>query len=153
MGSSDRFTDRYPEQIKLRLRKRSYLTEPQERELLREAVDAGIPLERAKEVLAGTLAQRRARRETAFRREIALIIETFVGDKGWLSRSNFNRAATLHCRLSGGAISPAEASIRVKQLMLDRGWGVRGETIFGPPAWFRAIPERLDHDRPAAKRR
>ena len=137
MGSSNRFA----EQIKLRLRKRTYLAESQERELLFEAVDSGIPLAEARECLASALAERHARRELAFERDIHVIAETFVGDRGWLSRSAFNRVAALHRRLSGGAIGPAEADIRVKQMMLYRGWKVRGETIFGRPAWFRAIPD------------
>src|SRR5215471_272616 len=131
MDASNRFALGYTELIKALLRKRRYLTEPEERQLLFEAVDAGIPLRDAKECLASTLAQRRARRELAFQHDIRVILDTLVGKRGWLSRKNFDRAAALHRQLSGGAIGPAEAQRRVKQIMLDRGWKVRGAAIFG----------------------
>jgi hypothetical protein len=152
MASSSRFADDYPELIKARLRKRTYLTEPQERELLAAAVEAGVPLREAQECLAATLADRHARRELAFQRDIRVILETLVGKKGWLSRTNFNRAAALHRQLSGGAIGPAEAERRVKQIMLHRGWKIRGQTIFGVPKWFRDIPDRPAYESTASSR-
>ena len=149
MGSSSDLADWFRERIKVELRKRTYLTEPQERELMHEAVEAGMSLKRAQQLLGAVLSERRTRgtmRELRSQHDIAAILETLVGDKNWLSRTNFDRLARLHCELSGGTILLPEANIRVKQLMAHRGCKIRGETIFGTPAWFRTIPQQLPRD-------
>jgi hypothetical protein len=140
VDSSKRITERYADQVKLRLAGQRYLTEPQERALLLEALDVGLSLEEAKGLLAATLAKRRAAREMTLDHDMAVTLAIFAGDKGWISRTTFDHAANLYRRLSGGAVGDAEAKSRVKQMMLDHGWKIRGEIIFGTPHWFRGIP-------------
>jgi hypothetical protein len=133
-------TRHYEDQVRLRLSGQRYLTEPQERELLLEALDIGLSLEEAKGLLAAIVAKRRAAREMTLDHDMAVTIETMVGDRGWISRRTFDHAASIYRRLSGGAVGEAEAKSRVKQLMLSRGWKIRGEIIFGTPHWLRRIP-------------
>ena len=140
MESPARITTHYEDQVRLRLSGQRYLTEQQERELLLEALDIGLSLEEAKGLLAATVAKRRAARELTLDHDMAVTIETMAGDNGWISRTTFNHAASLYRRLSGGAVGEAEAKSRVKQLMLSRGWKIRGEIVFGTPHWFRRIP-------------
>ena len=134
------FADRFVDQVKLSLAGHRYLTEQQERALLLEALDIGLSLEAARELLVRTIATRRGAREITLDHDIAITIATMVGDKGWISRTNFDRATNLYQHLSGGAVSPAEANSRVKEMMRRHGWKVRGEIIFGTPHWFRNIP-------------
>jgi hypothetical protein len=140
LQSPPRSTRQYADQVRLRLAGQRYLTERQERELLLEALDIGLSLAEARGLLAATVAKRRAAREMTLDRDMALTIETMAGAKGWISRTTFEHAAALYRRLSGGAIGEAKAKGRVKQLMLRRGWKIRGEIIFGTPHWFRRIP-------------
>jgi hypothetical protein len=140
MDLSRRITKRYADRVKLSLAGQRYLTQQQERELLLEALDTGLSLEEAKGLLAATVAQRHAAREMTLDRDMAVTIGIFAGAKGWISRTNFDHAAKLYRRLSGGAVGEAEAKSRFKQMMLDQGWKIRGEIIFGTPHWFRTIP-------------
>jgi hypothetical protein len=140
MESPKRITERYADQVKLSLAGQRYLTERQERALLLEALDVGLSLEEARGLLAATVAKRRATREMTLDHDMAVTIAIFVGDKGWISRTTFDRAANLYRRLSGGAVGEGEAKSRVKQIMLARGWKIRGETIFSAPHWYRSIP-------------
>jgi hypothetical protein len=145
MESPARITRHYEDQVRLRLSGQRYLTEQQERELLLEALDIGLSLEEAKGLLAAIVAKRRAAREMTLDHDMAVTIETMVGDRGWISRTTFDHAASLYRRLSGGAVGEAEGKSRVKQLMLSRGWRsrrwrIRGEIIFGTPHWLRRIP-------------
>jgi DNA-binding transcriptional MerR regulator len=135
-----RIARQYEDQVRLSLSGQRYLTEQQERQLLLEALNLGLSFEEAKRLLAATVAKRRAAREMTLDHDMAVTIETMAGAKGWISRTNFNHAANLYRRLSGGAVGEAEAKSRVKQLMLSRGWKIRGEIIFGTPHWFRQIP-------------
>jgi hypothetical protein len=114
-----RITRRYADQVKLRLAGQRYLSEQQERELLLEALDAGLSFEEAKGLLAVTVDKRHAARERTLDRDMVVTIAVF---------------------LSGGAVAESEAKSRVKQMMLDHGWKIRGEIIFGTPHWFRKIP-------------
>ena len=139
MESPARIARQYADQVRLRLAGQRYLTEQQERELLLEALDLGLSFEEAKGLLAATVAKRRAARGMALDHDMAVTIETMAGAKGWISRTNFDHAANLYRRLSGGAVGEAEAKRRVKQLMLSRGWKIRGEIIFGTPHWYRQI--------------
>lgn len=93
---------RYADQVKLRLAGQRYLSEPQERELLLEALDLGLSLDEARGLLAATVAKRRAARELTLDHDMAVTIETMAGDKGWISRTTFDHAANLYRRLSGG---------------------------------------------------
>jgi hypothetical protein len=140
MDLPKRIARRYADQVKLSLAGQRYLTEQQERELLLEALDTGLSLEEAKWLLAATVAQRHAAREMSLERDIAVTIATMAGARGWISRTNFDHAASLYRRLSGGAVGEGEAKSRVKQMMLEHGWKIRGEIIFGTPHWFRKIP-------------
>jgi hypothetical protein len=135
-----RITRRYADQVKLRLAGQRYLSEQQERELLLEALDAGLSFEEAKGLLAVTVDKRHAARELTLDRDMVVTIAVFAGAKGWISHTTFNAAANLYRRLSGGAVAESEAKSRVKQMMLDHGWKIRGEIIFGTPHWFRKIP-------------
>jgi hypothetical protein len=140
MDTPKRITERYADQVKLSLAGQRYLTEPQERALLLEALDVGLSLEAARGLLAATVAKRRAAREMTLDHDMAVTIAIFAGDKGWISRTTFDHAANLYRRLSGGAVGEREAKSRVKQMMLGHGWKIRGEIIFGTPHWFREIP-------------
>lgn len=140
MDLSKRITRRYADQVKLSLAGQRYLTERQERELLLEALDTGLSLDEARGLLAATVGKRHAARELTLDRDMAVTIAIFAGAKGWISRTNFDDAANLYRRLSGGAVGEGEAKSRVKQMMLDHGWKIRGEIIFGTPHWFREIP-------------
>jgi hypothetical protein len=140
MDSPARIAKRYAEQVKLRLAGQRYLTEPQERELLLEALDIGLSLAEARELLAATVAQRRAARAMTLDHDMAVTIAVFAGDKGWISRTTFDHAANLYRRGSGGAVSAAEAKSLVKKTMLRHGWKIRGEIVFGTPHWYRTIP-------------
>jgi len=131
---------RYVDQVKLSLSGQRYLTEQQERALLLEALDSGLSLNEARELLAATAATRGVARELTLDHDIGITIAAVAGERGWISRTAFNRATGLYQHLSGSAISAAEAKSRVKAMMLRRGWKVRGETIFGTPHWFRDIP-------------
>ena len=140
MDTPKRMTDRYADRVKLSLAGQRYLTEPQERALLLEALDIGLSLEEARQLLAATVAKRHTAREMTLDHDMAVTIAIFAGDKGWISRTTFGHATNLYRRLSGRAISEAEAKSRVKQVMLSHGWKIRGEIIFGTPHWFREIP-------------
>jgi hypothetical protein len=140
MDSRARIAERYVDQVKLSLAGQRYLTEPQERALLLEGLDIGLSLDDARRLLAETVAIRRAARETTLDRDMAVTIGTFAGDKGWISRTNFDHAANLYRRLSGGAVSAAEAKSLVKQMMLRHGRKIRGEIVFGTPHWYCTIP-------------
>jgi hypothetical protein len=141
MVSSRGFAKRYADRIKLTLSAQRYLTEPQERRLLLEAIDDfGLSRDEAREILAETIVQRRGARETTLDHDIGITIAAMVGDKGWISRTTFDHAAELYRHLSGGAISTVEAKSRVKKLLLRQSWKIRGEIIFGTPHWFRDIP-------------
>jgi hypothetical protein len=135
-GISGRFADR----VRLSLSRRRYLTEEAERALLLEAVEGGLPLDQARELLAATVTRQGATREVTLNRDMEITIAATAGAKGWISRTAFDRATSLYQQLSGDAISAAEAQRRVKAMMLRRGWIVRGEAIFGTPQWFRDIP-------------
>lgn len=140
MVSSRSIAERYADRVKLALSTQRYLTERQERGLLLEALDIGLSLDEAREILAETIAKRHGARETTLDYDIGVTVAALVGNKGWLSRTAFDHAAGLYQHLSGGAISTAEAKSRVKEMMLRHGWKVRGEIIFGTPHWFRDIP-------------
>jgi DNA-binding transcriptional MerR regulator len=140
MVSPRGIAERYVDQVRLSLSGRRYLTEQQERALLLEGLDIGLTLEEAREILAATATNRGAAREITLDHDMELTIGAVAGDKGWISRTSFDRAAHLFQQLSGGAISAAEARGRVKGVMLRRGCKVRGEIIFGTPHWFRDIP-------------
>jgi hypothetical protein len=140
MVSPKTIAERFADQVKLTLSKKPYLTEPQERALLLEAIESGLSLEEAKELLAETATKRGATREATLDHDIAITLAAVAGDRGWISRTAFDHAANLFQQLSAGAISAAEAKSRVKALMLRHGWIVRGESIFGAPHWFRDLP-------------
>ncbi len=150
MVSPRGIAERYVDQVRLSLSGKRYLTEQQERALLLEALDSGLSLNEARELLAATAAARELLAATAATRgvareltldhDIGITIAAVAGERGWISRTAFNRATGLYQHLSGGAVSAAEAKSRVKAMMLRRGWKVRGETIFGTPHWFRDIP-------------
>ena len=139
MVSPRGIAQRYADQVRLRLIGRRYLTEPQERELYLEALDMGLSFEEAREVLVVTVAKSGAARETTLDHDIETTIAAIAGDRGWLSRTAFDRAARLYQERSGGAVGAAEAKSRVKAIMLRRGWTIRGAAIFGTPHWFRII--------------
>lgn len=132
----------YEDQVRLSLAGQRYLSEQQERELLLQALDIGLSLEEAKGLLAATVTRRRAVREMTLDRDMAITMATFAGEKGWISRTHFDRVANLYRSLSGGVIGEAEAKSRAKELMLRHGWKIRGEIIFGTPHWFRSIAVR-----------
>ena len=140
MVSSRGRADEFADKVKLALSKERYLSERQRRRLLIEALDDGLPLDAALEILAETVAGRGGADEVTLDHDIGMTLAAIAGDKGWLSRTSFNHAMGLYRCLSGGAISQAEARSRVKELMLRHGWKVRGEVVFGTPHWFRAIP-------------
>ncbi len=139
MVSPRGIAERYADQVKLSLSRQRYLTEPQERALLLEALDIGLSLDEAKELLAATAKKHGAAREITLDHDVGITIAAVAGAKGWISRTSFDHAANLYQHLSGGAISAAEAKHRVKAMMLRHGWKVRGEIIFGTPHWFRDI--------------
>ncbi len=140
MVSPRGIAERYVDQVKLSLSGQRYLSEQQERALLLEALDIGLSLNEARELLAATAAKRGVAREITLDHDIGITIAAVAGERGWISRTAFDRATGLYQHLSGGAVSAAEAKSRVKAMMLRRGWKVRGETIFGTPHWFRDIP-------------
>jgi hypothetical protein len=139
MVSPRGIAQRYADQVKLSLSGRRYLTEQQERALYLEALDLGLSFEEAREVIVVTTAQRGAARETTLDHDIEITIAAVAGDRGWLSRTAFDRAARLYQDRSGGAVGAAEAKSRVKGIMLRRGWIIRGAAVFGTPHWFRII--------------
>jgi hypothetical protein len=139
MVSPRGIAQRYADQVKLRLIGRRYLTEEQERALYLEALDMGLSFEEAREVLVMTAAQNGAARETTLDHDIETTIAAVAGDRGWISRTAFDRAAGLYQQRSGGAVGAGEAKGRVKAIMLRQGWTIRGATIFGTPHWFRII--------------
>ena len=144
MDPSNRNAKRYADYVRVQLGRQHHLTEQQERALLLEAIDMGLSIAEARQVITVTAANRHARRELALESDMAVTIAAFVGNKGWISRTGFGHATALYRRLSGASVSEAEARVRVKRLMLSHGWKMRGETIFGAPRWFRDIPAQPD---------
>jgi hypothetical protein len=140
MASPRGIAEQYADQVKLSLSRQRFLTEQQERALLLEALDIGLSLDEARELLAAIAAKRGVTRETTLDHDIAVTIAAVAGARGWISRTTFDHATNLFQQLSGGAISPAESKSRVKAMMRRHGWIVRGEAIFGTPHWFRDIP-------------
>lgn len=139
MVSPRGIAERYADQVRLSLSGQRYLTEQQERALLLEALDAGLALDQARELLAATVERKGAAREVTLDHDMEATIAAVAGAKGWISRTAFDRATGLYQQLSGGAVRAAEAKRRVKAMMLRRGLKVRGEIIFGTPRWFRDI--------------
>ena len=82
-------------------------------------------------------------KEDAIDRIVLQDLTAAAGARGWISRRRFDRAARLYRDLSHGAIGTAESCSRVKHVRLAQRWTVRGETVFGTPHWFRAIPAAL----------
>src|SRR5260370_38292701 len=120
MVSPRGIAERYVDQVKLSLSGQRYLTEQQERALLLEALDIGLSLNEARELLAATAAKRGVAREITLEHEIGITIAAVAVEEGSSSRTAVDRASGLYQHLSGGAISPAEATTHVKRVRLRR---------------------------------
>jgi hypothetical protein len=142
MATSRDRAERYRDHVRLQLAGRNYLSEAQEKELLLAALDHGIAIEEAKRLLAATAAERKAALASKIEAVVLSVLETLAGNRGWISPAGFRHAAAMYRRLSEGAIGEAEAKARLKQMMLQHRWQIRGALIFGAPKWFRDIPER-----------
>src|ERR1700675_978898 len=99
MASPRGIAERYADQVRLSLSGKRYLSEPQERALLLEAIDIGLSLDEAQELIAATAAKRGAAREMTLDRDIAVTIAAVARDRGWISRTAFNDATSLYQQL------------------------------------------------------
>src|SRR5947207_12911876 len=99
---------RYVDQVKLSLSGKRYLTEQQERALLLEALDSGLSLNEARELLAATAATRGVARELTPDHDIGITIAAVAAEKVWISRTAFDPPAGLIQQLPGRAVSAAE---------------------------------------------
>jgi hypothetical protein len=141
MPVPDHIAENFRDRIRLRLGGDRFLTRAQEKSLLLEAIDCDIALDEARQLIEAVAGGRKATFESEVETVMQALMTTLVGDRGWISRSKFDTAAAACQRLSQGKLGEREAKARVKRMMNEKGWQIRGAIVFGQPKWFRDIAE------------
>jgi hypothetical protein len=140
MPVSEHIAERLKDRVRLALGTGRLLSREQERAVYLDAIASDIALEDARALVESVIARRRARRASEIDDVLYAVMATRVGNRGWLSRSDFERAAVIYRSLSQDTIDRREARARIKRMMIENGWTVRGAVVFGTPKWFRDVP-------------
>jgi hypothetical protein len=141
MPVPDHIVERFRDRVRLELGAGRFLSREQEKALYLEAIACDIPLDEARALVESVAVGYQGRREIELDAVLSALMTTLVGDRGWLSRTDFERAAAACQTLSDGKIDRSTARIRIKRMMIENGWTIRGAVVFGVPKWFRDIPE------------
>jgi len=141
MPSQDEIDEKFKDHIRLRLGADRFLTRAQEKALLLEAIDCDIALDEARRLIESVAGGRKASLESEVDTVMHALMTTLVRDRGWISRTKFETAAAACQRLSQGKIGDRAAKARVKRMMTENGWQIRGAVVFGQPKWFRDVAE------------
>jgi hypothetical protein len=139
MPAPDQIAENFKDRVRLQLGADRFLTRAQEKALLLEAIDCDIALDEARRLIEAVAGGRKARLETEVDTVMHALMTTLAGGRGWISRTKFETAAAACQRLSQGKIGDREAKMRVKRMMIENGWQVRGAIVFGQPKWFRDV--------------
>ncbi len=116
MASPRGIAERYADRVRLSLSGQRYLTEQHERALLLEALDIGLSLDRARELLAATVKRQGAAREVTLDHDMEITIAAVAGAKGWISRTGIRSrdqplSATFRRRRQhGGGKAPGQGN-------------------------------------------
>jgi len=143
MAVSEDIRKRYAEYIKLQAFDEKYISKEKEKKILGEAVmrfEMGIDDARA--IMSGVAAENDFIFERDVDRLVKEIMTAFASLDRYISRKEFQHAASIYRQLSGGHIGEGEAKRRLKQMMLENEWKPRRENIIMPPRWYMLISDR-----------
>ena len=127
MPVPDHIAARFRDRVRLELGAGRFLSREQEKVLYLEAIASGIALEDARGLVESVAAGRQGRREAELDKVLHALMLTLVRDRGWLSRTDFERSAAACQRLTQGEIDARAARMRVKRMMIENGWAVRND--------------------------
>lgn len=135
--STDTVT-RFEQEIKLRSFDDRYIGADEEKELLRIAIQFGIDIDDALQIISNFGTRYGIVVERAIENACKDVLKQFAAD-GRVDKREFDDAVSIYMTKTSGRVSEPDVRKRLKRIMLENRWTAKEGGLFGTK-WFSAIP-------------
>ena len=136
--------DQYIEYVRAHAAGLTFLSQDEERQLLRGGVARfAIDYDHARWIAVGIFHESGvgAERHLDYRIEVVLRRFANTGRRGKIDRHHFDAAAAIYRKWAGNGISDKDVRVKLKRMMEDNDWRAKRSRLTRSKRWYNKIPD------------
>lgn len=131
--------EQFSDLVKLQMSGNKFMSDEKERALLQEGLRCGMRLDQARGMVRGAAEERNCTLQRDVDEAATFMLKTFADPRNRVKRADFERVVGFYAMRAEGAMSAAEVSSRVKEIMEQNQLTPRRAGLMRTKRWYNRI--------------